>query len=500
MVDVLEKVEEVKLFINGKEVKSQSQNLLDSINPATGEVIAKVPTATYEELQEAISVASEVFKTWKETPSIERARIFMRYQALLREHLEELAEGLSIEQGKVLEDARGDIIRGIEVVEQAANIPTYLMGETVENVARGVDSVSYLQPLGICAGITPFNFPAMIPLWMFPLAIAAGNTFILKPSEQAPQTAIRLAKLLKEAGLPDGVLNVVHGCEDVVNYLCEHPEIKAISFVGSAHVGQKVYQKASASGKRVQSLLGAKNHAIVMPDASMDRAIKSIVGAAFGASGQRCMAISVAVLVGEAKDMLPKLVSEAKRLCVGVGSDPTSDLGPLISEQAKNRVENTIKEGVLEGAELLLDGRNLHVAGYENGYFVGPTLFSKVKPTMKIYTEEIFGPVLLTIEVDTLEEAVQLVNENPYGNGSAIFTESGSSARYFQHEINTGMVGINVPIPVPLPFFSFSGAKGSILGDLHAYGKEGVRFYTQLKTVTSRWQEHAVQVNRTINL
>ncbi len=500
---VSDSVEDIKLLINGEWVTSQGERHIDLFNPASQELIGRVPVASQAELDRAVASAKAAFITWKEVAVSERARVFLRYQALLRKHEERIIHCLTREQGKTLPDAKGDLFRGLEVVEQAANIASSLMGDTVENVARGIDTYSFMQPLGVCAGITPFNFPAMIPLWMFPLAIAAGNTFVLKPSEQDPMTAIILAELAQEAGLPPGVLNVVHGDADVVNGLCDHPDIKAISFVGSPFVGHHIFQRATATNKRVQALLGAKNHLTVMPDADKERTINALLGAGFGAAGQRCMAVSVAVFVGESQSWINELVEKAKSLKVSYGEDPQADLGPLISPQAKQRVCDLIQSGVDEGATLLLDGRNCVVEGYEQGNFVAPTIFSNVTEEMRIYKEEIFGPVLIIMKVDSLEEAIALTNRNPYGNGTAIFTDSGSSARYFQHEIDVGMVGINIPIPVPLPFFSFTGARGSICGDLHAYGKQGVRFYTQLKTITARWPRQAaknLKVNTTIKL
>jgi malonate-semialdehyde dehydrogenase (acetylating)/methylmalonate-semialdehyde dehydrogenase len=377
------------------------------------------------------------------------------------------------------------------------------MGEYTEGVARGVDTYTLQQPLGVCAGITPFNFPAMIPLWMFPMAIACGNTFVLKPSEQDPLSTMMLVELAVQAGVPAGVLNVVHGGKEVVDMLCTHKDIQAISFVGSTHVGTHVYNLAGQHGKRVQSMMGAKNHAVVMPDANKEQTLNALVGAAFGAAGQRCMALSVAVMVGESKNWIEALVEKSKTLSVNAGHEPNTDIGPVISARAKQRVEDLISSGVAEGAKLLLDGRGVQVEGYEQGNFVGQTIFSQVTADMRIYKEEIFGPVLAIICVDTLEDAIALVNANPFGNGVGLFTQSGATARAFQHQINIGQVGINIPIPVPVPFFSFTGSRGSKLGDLGPYGKQAVQFYTQTKTVTSRWFEdtqETAEVNTTINL
>ncbi|MFC3625277.1 CoA-acylating methylmalonate-semialdehyde dehydrogenase [Vogesella amnigena] len=476
----------VKLLIGGEFVESQSSEWREVINPATQQVLARVPMATADEVNAAVAAASRAFNSWKKTPIGARARIFLKYQQLIREHMQELAAILTAEQGKTLADAEGDIFRGLEVVEHAANIGTLQMGEFAENVAGGVDTYTLQQPLGVCAGITPFNFPAMIPLWMFPMAIATGNTFVLKPSEQDPMVTMRLVELALEAGIPPGVLNVVHGGPEVVNAICDHPDIKAVSFVGSSRVGSHVYHRASQNGKRVQCMMGAKNHAIVLPDANKDQALNQLTGAAFGAAGQRCMALSVAVLVGEAQQWIPELVARAKSLSVGAGKD-NPDLGPLISCTARERVTGLIAKGVAEGARLELDGRHVHVPGYEQGNFVGPTIFSGVKPGMSIYEQEIFGPVLCLLAADSLDEAIAIINANPHGNGTAIFTQSGAAARKFQEEINVGQVGINVPIPVPVPLFSFTGSRGSKLGDLGPYGKQVVLFYTQTKTVTSRW-------------
>ncbi|SCK29091.1 CoA-acylating methylmalonate-semialdehyde dehydrogenase [Vogesella sp. LIG4] len=476
----------VKLLIGGEFVESQSSEWREVINPATQQVLARVPMATADEVAAAVAAASRAFKSWKKTPIGARARIFLKYQQLIRQHMQELAAILTAEQGKTLADAEGDIFRGLEVVEHAANIGTLQMGEFAENVAGGVDTYTLQQPLGVCAGITPFNFPAMIPLWMFPMAIATGNTFVLKPSEQDPMVTMRLVELALEAGIPPGVLNVVHGGPEVVNTICDHPDIKAVSFVGSSRVGSHVYHRASQNGKRVQCMMGAKNHAIVLPDANKDQALNQLTGAAFGAAGQRCMALSVAVLVGEAQQWIPELVTRAKSLRVGPGQD-NPDLGPLISCTARERVTSLIAKGAAEGARLELDGRHVHVAGYEQGNFVGPTIFSGVKPGMSIYEQEIFGPVLCLVGADTLDEAIDIINANPHGNGTAIFTQSGAAARKFQEEIDVGQVGINVPIPVPVPLFSFTGSRGSKLGDLGPYGKQVVLFYTQTKTVTSRW-------------
>ncbi len=493
----------VKLLINGQLVESKTTQWRDVINPATQEVLARVPFATPEEVNAAVANAKQAFKTWKKTPIGARARIFLKLQQLIRENMKELAALLTAEQGKTLPDAEGDVFRGLEVVEHAANIGTLQLGELANNVANGVDTYTLNQPLGVCAGITPFNFPAMIPLWMFPMAIATGNTFILKPSEQDPIVTMRLAELALEAGVPPGVLNVIHGGEDVVNAICDHPDIKAISFVGSTKVGTHVYNRASLNGKRVQCMMGAKNHAIVVPDANKEQTLNAIAGAAFGAAGQRCMALSVVVLVGESQQWIPDLVAKAKTLKVSGGTEPGTDVGPVVSCSALSRIEGLIERGVAEGAVLELDGRKPSVEGYPQGNFVAPTIFSGVKPGMSIYEQEVFGPVLAIMGADTLDDAIEIINANPNGNGTAIFTQSGAAARKFQEEIDVGQVGINVPIPVPVPLFSFTGSRASKLGDLGPYGKQVVMFYTQTKTITARWFDDSTTsqgVNTTISL
>jgi len=492
----------VKLFIDGEFVDSQATQYIPVTNPATQEVIAEVPCATQAEVEQAIASAKAAFKTWREVPVSERARVMMRYQALLKEHHDEIAEILALETGKTFDDAKGDVWRGIEVVEQAANIPALMMGETAENVARGIDTYSYIQPLGVCAGITPFNFPAMIPLWMFPMAIACGNTFILKPSEQDPLTPTRLVELFEQAGAPKGVLQVVHGGKEQVDILLKDKEVKALSFVGSVPVAEYIYRTGTEHLKRVQAFAGAKNHSVIMPDANKQTVINNLVGASVGAAGQRCMAISVAVFVGKSKEWIPELAEQLAKVQPGAWDDKNAAYGPLISPQAKQRVISLIEQGKKEGAECLVDGTNCVVEGYPDGNWVGPTFFSKVTAEMTIYQQEIFGPVLCAVEVDTLEEAIALVNANPFGNGTSIFTANGASARKYQHEIEVGQVGINIPIPVPLPFFSFTGWKNSFFGDLHAYGKQAIRFYTETKTITARWPESEIDngPNMTIKL
>lgn len=476
-------------IIDGVATPSQSTKWIDVTNPATQDVIAQVPCSTHEEVEQAIQKAQQAFQSWKETPVPERMRVMLRYQALLKENHDDIARILCQETGKTFEDAKGDVWRGIEVVEHACNVPSLLMGETVENVASKVDTYSITQPLGVCLGITPFNFPAMIPLWMFPLAVACGNTFILKPSEQDPLTPMRLAELFFEAGAPTNTLQVIHGAKEQVDQLLNHELIKAISFVGSVPVAKYIYQTGTANLKRVQAFAGAKNHMVVMPDASKDQVVNNIVGASVGAAGQRCMAISVTVLVGEAKHWEQDIVNALAKVQPGPWDKKESAYGPLISPQAKTRVLSLIQKGKEEGAKCLLDGSDCKVEGYPNGNWLAPTVFSDVSREMTIYKEEIFGPVLLIVKVNTLDDAIQLINDNPYGNGTSIFTRSGAAARKYQHEIMVGQVGINIPIPVPLPFFSFTGWRGSFFGDQHAYGKQAIKFYTETKTITARWPE-----------
>ncbi len=492
----------VPLLLDGVFTPSAGSMSLEVQNPATGQALAQVTLATPDEINKAVASAKNAFLSWKEVPSPERARLMMRYQALLKEHQEDLARLLARETGKTLADARGDVWRGIEVVEQAAGISSMLMGETAENVARGVDIYSLIQPLGVCLGITPFNFPAMIPLWMFPLAIACGNTFILKPSEQVPLTPTRLAELFMEAGCPSGVLQVIHGGASHVQQLLEHPDIKAVSFVGSVPVGEIVYRTATQHLKRVQCMAGAKNHMVIMPDADKTQVINALAGAACGAAGQRCMAISVAIFVGEAQAWQHEVADALQQLKPGLYDDPAAAFGPLISSRARARVLDLIETGKKEGAVCLLDGSQATVDGAEDGHWIGATLFTGVTAEMRIYREEIFGPVLSCMEVDTLDAAIQLINANPYGNGCSLFTRSGAAARKFQHHIEVGQVGINIPIPVPLPFFSFTGWRKSFYGDLHAYGKQAVRFYTETKTITTRWPEESQpsELNTTIQL
>ncbi|WP_413437748.1 CoA-acylating methylmalonate-semialdehyde dehydrogenase [Sulfuriferula sp. GW1] len=480
------------LWINGQRTESRSSRRAGVTNPATGAVIRQVPLASRDDVTNAIEAAKAAFPAWRETTPLRRSRILNKFRELLETHRAELAQLASEEHGKTLEDATGSVQRGIEVVEFAVGAPHLLKGEHAENVGRGVDCHSMLQPIGVCAGITPFNFPAMVPMWMFPLAIACGNTFVLKPSEKVPSCSLRMAELFKEAGLPDGVFNVVPGDKEAVDTLLSHPDVRAISFVGSTPVAKYIYETAAHHGKRVQALGGAKNHAVVLPDAALDFTADAIMGAAYGSAGERCMAISTVVAVGNIADALvARLKEKAEKLVVGPGDRKGVDMGPVISAQHRDKIVGLIDSGVAQGATLVTDGRGIHVPGFENGYFVGPTLFDHVSTEMDIYREEIFGPVLIVLRVASYDEAIKLVNSNPYANGTAIFTSSGAAARRFQHEIEVGMVGINVPIPVPMAFFSFGGWKSSLFGDLHMHGMEGVYFYTRTKAITSRWPEQS---------
>ncbi|KAF0852968.1 mitochondrial malonate-semialdehyde dehydrogenase (acetylating)/methylmalonate-semialdehyde dehydrogenase [Andalucia godoyi] len=487
-------VKDVPMFINGEKRVSSTTKFHEVHDPSTGRLIARVPDCTQAEMTEAANAAQAAFHTWRRVPPSERARLILKYQAAIRDETENIAKIITEEQGKTLADARGDVFRGLEVVEHACSTPSLLMGETLGSIARDVDTYSFREPLGVVAGITPFNFPAMIALWMFPLAAACGNTFLLKPSERVPLTAVKLMEIWHACGAPAGVVNMIHGAHDAVNFICDSPHVQAISFVGGNTAGRHIYQRGTSNGKRVQSNMGAKNHCVIMPDVDYDSVAQTLVGAAFGAAGQRCMALSTAVFVGGVeREILPRVADIAATKKVGPGFAETSDLGPLISPQARKRVEGLIQSGVDEGATLLLDGRNPTVpAGYENGNWVGPTIFSNAKPHMKIYQEEIFGPVLVSLTAPNLDDAISIINRNKYGNGTAIFTRSGAAARKFTNEIGAGQVGINVPIPVPLPMFSFTGNRASIMGDLNFYGKSGVHFYTQLKTVTSAWREKDV--------
>jgi malonate-semialdehyde dehydrogenase (acetylating)/methylmalonate-semialdehyde dehydrogenase len=476
-------------FIGGKEVAGTSGRFSDVYNPATGEVQAKVALASKAELDAAVKVAAEAFKTWSAVTPLQRARVMFRFKDLLEENMDKMAAIVTAEHGKVLSDAKGSITRGLEVVEFACGIPQLLKGEFAENVGTNVDSWAIRQPLGVVAGITPFNFPAMVPMWMFPIAIASGNTFILKPSERVPSCSLFIVELLKKAGLPDGVFNVVNGDKEAVDAILYNPEIQAVSFVGSTPIAEYIYHTGTSQNKRVQALGGAKNHMIIMPDADMDQATDALMGAGYGSAGERCMAISVAVAVGDkvGDTLIEKLAPRVRGMKVAPGTDPEADMGPLVTKQHFDKVKGYVDLGVQEGAKLVVDGRGLKLQGYENGFFLGGCLFDQVQPSMRIYKEEIFGPVLSVVRVPDYATAVQLVNDHEYGNGTAIFTRDGDAAREFAAKIKVGMVGINVPIPVPMAFNSFGGWKRSLFGDHHMHGPEGVRFYTKLKTVTSRW-------------
>jgi malonate-semialdehyde dehydrogenase (acetylating)/methylmalonate-semialdehyde dehydrogenase len=484
----IQKIGTVPLWVNGRNQAAASGRFGEVTNPATGAVTKKVPFCNRADVDGAVAAAKAAFPAWRDTPPLRRARLLMRYRELLDAHRDELAQLVTEEHGKTLADAAGSVQRGIEVVEFAMGIPHLLKGEHSEEVGTGVDCHSLRQPLGVCAGITPFNFPVMVPLWMFPVAIACGNTFVLKPSEKVPSASMRLAELFKEAGLPDGVFNVVHGDREAVDALLDHPDVAAVSFVGSTPIAKHVYETCARNGKRVQALGGAKNHAVVLPDADLDFTADALVGAAYGSAGERCMAISAVVAVGAIGDpLVAALRDRAAKLKVGPGTGEGVDMGPLITRAHRDRVAGYVDKGVAEGAKLVLDGRGLKVFGYENGFFLGASLFDHVTTDMTIYRDEIFGPVLVVLRAKTLDEAIRIVNANPYANGTAVFTRSGGAARRFEREIEVGMVGINVPIPVPIAFYSFGGWRNSLFGDQHIHGMEGVRFYTRGKVVTTRW-------------
>ena len=481
-------------FING-ETCTPKGRMQDVYNPATGEAEKLVLLASKATVNDAIVSAQNAFVEWRNTPVSKRARVMFKFKSLLEEHADEIIALIGAEHGKISHDAAGELQRGIENVEFACGAPQLLKGEHSKNVGPSIDSWSEFQPLGVVAGITPFNFPAMVPLWMFPLAIVCGNTFVLKPSERDPSCAIFLAKLLKEAGLPDGVFNVINGDKEAVDQILDDERIKAVSFVGSTPIAEYIYSKANANGKRCQALGGAKNHAIVMPDADIDNAVNQLLGAAFGSSGERCMALSVVVAVGDkvADEIVDKMQSAMKSLKVGAFDDATNDFGPLITLQHKEKVEGYITSAAEQGADVVVDGRNPSVKGYETGFFLGATLIDKVTPEMASYKAEIFGPVLQVMRVKSMEQAMQLIDSHEYGNGTCIFTRDGEAARYFSDNIQVGMVGINVPLPVPVSYHSFGGWKRSLFGDLHAYGPDGVRFYTKRKTITQRWPSSGVR-------
>ncbi len=475
-------------WIGGRELDAGDGRTAEVFDPACGAVTRRVSLAGQAEVDAAVRAAAEAFPAWAATPALRRARVLFRFRQLVEQHSAELAALITSEHGKVFVDAEGEVTRGLEVVEFACGIPQLLKGEFSEQVGSGIDMYSVRQPLGVCVGITPFNFPVMVPMWMFPMAIACGNSFVLKPSERDPSAALMLARLLTEAGLPDGVFNVVQGDRLAVDALLAHPQVAAVSFVGSTPIARSIHETASAAGKRVQALGGAKNHMVVMPDADLDQVVDALIGAAYGSAGERCMAISVAVAVGGVADALvERLAQRVPRIRVGDGMDPASEMGPLVTAAHRDKVRSYVDAGVAEGAKLVVDGRGLVVEGRGEGFFLGGCLFDEVRPGMRIYEEEIFGPVLSVVRAADFEEALALVNGHEYGNGCAIFTRDGDAAREFAHRVQVGMVGVNVPIPVPMAFHSFGGWKASLFGDHHMHGPEGVRFYTRSKAVTQRW-------------
>jgi malonate-semialdehyde dehydrogenase (acetylating) / methylmalonate-semialdehyde dehydrogenase len=482
-------MDQIGHWIDGERVAGRSGRTGDVFDPALGEVAAKVAYASAAEVDGAVAAAREALPGWAALPPIRRARIMFRFKELIERHIDELAALVTAEHGKTLADAKGEVTRGLEVVEFVCGIPQLLKGELSESVGTGVDLVSVRSPLGVCAGITPFNFPAMIPLWMAPVALACGNTFVLKPSEKDPSCPIRLAELALEAGVPEGVLNVVNGDKEAVNAILQHPGIAAVSFVGATATAEHIYRTAASAGKRVQALGGAKNHMVVMPDADLDQAVDALMGAAYGSAGERCMAVSVAVPVGEktADALAQRLAPKVRGLKIGPGTDPEADMGPLVTADHLAKVRSYVDRGIEEGAELVVDGRDFTMQGYEKGYFLGGCLFDRVTTDMSIYTDEIFGPVLSMVRAGSFDEAVAMVNAHEYGNGTAIFTRDGDAARAFASQVEIGMVGINVPIPVPVAYHSFGGWKRSLFGDHHMHGPEGVRFYTKLKAITTRW-------------
>ncbi|HUB91542.1 MAG TPA: CoA-acylating methylmalonate-semialdehyde dehydrogenase [Dyella sp.] len=475
-------------YIGGRQHAGRGASI-PSYNPATGDVIGAVAMATPAEVDAAVKAAAEAFHDWSQTSPLKRARVMFRFKELIERDMDKLAAVITREHGKVLSDAKGELMRGLEVVEYACGIPELLKGEYTEQIGNDIDAWTMRQPLGVCAGITPFNFPAMVPMWMFPMALACGNSFVLKPSERDPSASLMLAELLQEAGLPDGVFNVVQGDKGAVDALLDHPGIRAVSFVGSTPIAEYIYARGTAAGKRVQALGGAKNHMIVMPDADIEKAADALVGAGYGAAGERCMAISVAVAVGDATadQLVAKLAPKVRALRIGNGVDAQVEMGPVITAQHRDKITAYIEDGLAAGAELVVDGRGHRVAGCEQGFFLGGSLFDRVRPDMRIYREEIFGPVLCVVRVPDFAAALKLVDEHEYGNGTAIFTRDGHVAREFAHRVQVGMIGINVPIPVPMAFHSFGGWKKSLFGDHHAHGPEGVRFYTRQKAVTQRW-------------
>ena len=478
----------IEHFIDGKIVSGSSDRKGKVFNPATGNQESEVRLASKSDLDLAVEKAKKAYETWSIKPPLQRARIIFKFKEIIEKNFDELTKLIVSEHGKVYEDAKGSLTRGLEVVEFACGIPQMLKGDFTENVGTDIDSWSIRQPLGVCAGITPFNFPAMVPMWMFPMAIACGNTFILKPSEKDPSCPLRLAELFSEAGLPDGVLNVVNGDKEVVDAILQNKDIPAVSFVGSTPIAKYIYENAAKNEKRVQALGGAKNHCVVMPDCDLDQAVNGLMGAAYGSAGERCMAQSVAVAVGNiADDLVSNLSKNVESLKIGPGMDKSSDMGPLVTKEHLAKVKGYVDLGVNEGADLVVDGRNIKLQGYENGYFIGGCLFDNVTKDMRIYKEEIFGPVLSVIRVKDFDEAVKLINNHEFGNGTSVYTRDGDVGRTFASKIKIGMVGINIPIPVPVAYHSFGGWKRSLFGDQHMHGPEGVRFYTKLKTITSRW-------------
>ncbi|MFN8658346.1 MAG: CoA-acylating methylmalonate-semialdehyde dehydrogenase [Candidatus Obscuribacterales bacterium] len=481
----------IKMFIDGKWVDSSAKNTTPVFNPSTGEEIAKVPVCTREDVDKAVQSAQKAFLEWREVPPVERARVMFKFKALLDANYDRIAQSVCREHGKTMAEAKASVFRGIEVVEFALGIPSLLMGECIENIATNVDCETMRHPIGVCAGITPFNFPAMVPLWMYPIAITCGNTFVLKPSEKVPLTAMLIAELLQEAGLPPGVLNIVHGGKESVDAILEHPLVKAVSFVGSTPIAKYIYTQGTANGKRVQSAGGAKNHIIIMPDADMDHTVQALQASAFGCAGERCMAGSIALPVGDAAEMLiPKLVESAGKMTVGAtDSGAKVDMGPLVTKDHLNRVKSLIDKGASEGADLVLDGRTISVKDAPNGYYLGPTIFDKAKPSMSIVKEEIFGPVLSVVRVKDVEEAIKTGDQCEFGNGAVIFTSSGHTARTFKRYFNAGMIGVNVGVPAPMAWFPFTGWNNSFYGDLHIQGRESIQFYTQQKMTMTRWFE-----------
>jgi malonate-semialdehyde dehydrogenase (acetylating)/methylmalonate-semialdehyde dehydrogenase len=482
--------EDVVHYVNGAKTAGQSTRFSDVFNPATGRKSRRVALATTADVATAVAAAQKAFPKWADTPPLRRARIMFKFLELLNENQDALAAMITAEHGKVFTDAQGEVVRGIEVVEFATGIPELLKGEYTDQVSTNIDNWTMRQPLGVVAGITPFNFPVMVPMWMFPMAIAAGNTFILKPSPTDPSPSLFIAELFKKAGLPDGVFNVVQGDKEAVDALIEHPDVKALSFVGSTPIANYIYERSAHFGKRVQALGGAKNHMVIMPDADIEKSVDALVGAAYGSAGERCMAISVAVLVGSAADkVMPALIERTKQLKIKSGMELDAEMGPIVTDVARQRIAGYIQAGVDEGANLLVDGRNYKVGGFEDGFWLGGTLFDNVSPNMKIYKEEIFGPVLSCVRLGTFSDAVDLINAHEFGNGVSCFTSDGNIAREFARRIQVGMVGINVPIPVPMAWHGFGGWKKSLFGDMHAYGREGVRFYTKQKSIMQRWPE-----------